>query len=237
MKFVARILMVILVFVFACKKDTQTTPSPLTVKNNAGFDEMKAYAFFQPGTYWVYEDSLHPGTLDSVWVTHSLLAYDTVKQANGGIQPGIYPYFLMQTKDVANNTREYSCYSEVANFGTHNGKLDIVVDWNSSNYYYGKYYLMNSKFVNGSESSYNGYTFYNSNIHGDLTTFKFIKDSIKVINSTYHNVVAFNNLDGVGIVYWKYNTDIYITKNIGIIKRIEVDSSKNWNLLRYNINQ
>ena len=229
MKLGARITILILVFVFACKKDTQTTPSPLTVKNNAGFDEMKAYAFFQPGTYWVYEDSLHPGTLDSVWVTQSLLAYDTVKQANGGIQPGIYPYFLMQTKDVAGNTRDYSCYSEIANFGTYNGLQRVEISWNGPTQYYGEYYFIHNRYIPGSMQSKFTY---------DSCTFIKQVDSLVINNISYKKIIVFKNVVNIGQFTSQWSRIIYsLSDNKGVIRRHEIDSNRVWNLLRYSVVQ
>ncbi|GAB2470179.1 hypothetical protein GCM10011375_40990 [Hymenobacter qilianensis] len=58
-----RWLSLLLVVPFACKKpEPEPEAMPLPT-------ELKAYTLFEPGTYWIYQDSASR-QLDSVWVTH-----------------------------------------------------------------------------------------------------------------------------------------------------------------------
>lgn len=67
------IILLLALLAWQCRKDEKpVTPLP------AG---LKAYAYFQPGTYWIYQDSA-TGRRDSVWVTSARTWVHTTKDRN-----------------------------------------------------------------------------------------------------------------------------------------------------------
>ena len=53
-----------------CQKCKKKQPEPETGFSSSVNTDLYAYAYFKPGTYWVYQDSIS-GILDSVYITYA----------------------------------------------------------------------------------------------------------------------------------------------------------------------
>lgn len=69
----------------------------------------------------------------------------------------------------------------------------------------------------------------------DYVYYKYFYNNISINDSTYHNVQKWLNMHS--IIDYEQNTYYYIAKNVGIVRREQLDSNRTWNLIRYNIIQ
>lgn len=232
--------MVLCVFFFACKKDTKTTNTPIQNIPSPGYEDLKPYCYFKTGSYWIYQDSLHPSNFDSVYVIQHGINWDTIKtETFSCIKPGIYELFGTKMKDSEGKTWDFICESSsgfrCVNQGRFIVRLNISQTICSLNYVSSGTFLsnwFNSGYVINSMLSTN---------EGDIMTFLGSFDSLIVNNITYKNVKKVNNyiMGSVntycGAQFVKYNINYYLAKDLGIFRRIELDSNRVWNLIRYKI--
>jgi hypothetical protein len=203
------LLAVIAVMLYGCKKDS---PPKVT---EADLAALKAYCYFLPGTYWIYEDNR--GNTDSMYVTGSISGYDTTRE---------HYYFICWIHSA------YDTY-------------DYKIEWNTSwttykptrhkvfmtklkpGDYVGQIFLMEYPFVEGNKLYWD-----NSNT---ITT-KMYYNSIEINHNKFYSVVEVNESRDVTNAYFQ-QTNYYIAKNVGIIQEELIDSSNVWTLVRYNVVQ
>lgn len=223
-----------------CKKDTKTTTTPPQNIASPGYEELKAYCYFNTGSYWVYQDSLHPAIYDSVYVIQHGINWDTIKtETFNCIKPGIYELFGTKMKDSQGKTWDFICESSSGFRCVNQGRvivnLDIITSICSNNFSIGCTFLSN--WFTPGYSIENMYT----SVKGDKMTFLSNLDSIKVVGNKYETVKEVNNyitgafLTNCGSLPVRYNTNYFVAKNIGIIRKVEIDSNRVWNLIRYKI--
>ena len=228
------ILLMSVVFTY-CKKDTKTTTTPPQNIVSPVYEDLKPYCYFKTGSYWVYQDSLHPANYDSVYVIQHGIGWDTIKvETISCIKPGIYEVFGTKMKDAQNRTWNFICESSTGyrctNIGRYIVKLDLSFVFQATNLnasftylsnYYNPGYVINSLISN----------------YGDKMTFYGYYDSLEVNSKKFKSVICFNNyvLGSYVNTSFKINTNYLVSKNIGIIRKVELDSNRIWNLLRFNL--
>lgn len=209
-----------------CQKCKKKQPEP-----DLGFSapvntDLYAYAYFKPGTYWVYQDSIS-GILDSVYITFANKGTYTNGDAEvaQGYYRGTFSWFscdaissydhykyqnwMDQSYEVTSNTplvKRVKIQTPISSSGggtniniaiVPTGKtLYVQLDYVTYQYYYSVFSVKSQMF-----SATQKWTNYGSNCDDDQ------------------------------------NTNYYIAKNIGIVRREQLDSNRTWNLIRYNIVQ
>lgn len=101
-----------------CKKDKDCPPmtEPCPCTGDACIDEMMAYTYFLPGTWWVYEEQ-NSGLRDSVYVYEAFegenengFRYFTVRMHS---EYDGYNYYLEYSETVTNNINYPQCISHL----------------------------------------------------------------------------------------------------------------------------
>jgi hypothetical protein len=215
----------------SCERN-QLPPSPY--HNWPIPQEALDYGYFKVGTYWVYEDSASHN-LDSIYVSTSYSSNIIIPEANNGGYYGLYGEFEV---DMKNGTQS-ALYMNWANMTYSPGVLStnpgggIICTINRGE--------NNLSGVGGSDfylitppSTYSNAWLHYSNM-----------DSVMVLTdhaSYYYESILFNQVVQVyyskGASTYKYSrANIYLKKNIGIVKKQLLDSHEVWNLKRYHIVQ
>jgi hypothetical protein len=203
-----------------CKKDPNPDPGYSAPMQR----DLYAYAFFQPGTYWVYEDSVSH-IIDSVYVIYADSSTYTNNETNADHYKGTFHRF--QCKMISS----YDHY--------------MYQNWMDQSYE-----------VNGSAPTVNRERYImpgSGNINGRTINIAICNVgkslSVALDYVTYVNYYPSLSLNGQGFSsvqkWFTYNSNCddnknayyYISKNVGIIRREQVDSNRTWNLIRYHINQ
>lgn len=203
------------------------------------------YCCFKKNSYWVYEDSIS-GKIDCTYVTSAQVTTYTVGPNSDKDYTGTFHYYNMFTKDGIGDISQYEVYDEdgAQRAKCCNSRYDCKVHWNrpagpvdsmggsTPGIYFGSYTYMFNDFTNGATGGgglSGGYgdecwsrgvvnSYINSNLYSDIKIFEFYKTG--------------------GLAY-PYSTRIknYIVKNIGVVKRIDLDSNRTWLLKRYSVSQ
>lgn len=93
--------------------------------------------------------------------------------------------------------------------------------------YVGETYLMTNRFIDGEFAVlYTG---------TGITYFKDYYDSLNCQNLSFYKVVKF--FDSANASEYGSQTNFFIAKNIGIVRKEILNNSKIWNLIRYHIVQ
>lgn len=214
-------------FMLSCRKDPKPTGGSGT---NYGFvpvpQNLMDYAYFKPGTWWVYQDSVS-GKIDSVYVSSSSTGYDTIDANDNLGYTGIFGWF---------NLRYYNSYGFYYNqychtsYGTNTPRVPVYFYKASSQYNSTQGILMTSRFVVGDYIYVSG-----SNSQQGILRCEGTFDSLWILNNKFINVVTFYN--SVQKVEKDNRTITFFAKNIGLIKKQLLDSNQNWQLIKYNIVQ
>ncbi len=210
----------------ACQKCKKKTPEP-----NHGFSapvntDLYAYAYFKPGTYWVYQDSVS-GILDSVYITFANKGTYTNGDAEvaQGYYRGTFSWFSC---DAISSYDHYKYQNWMDQSYEVNGSLPTVT---------------RSKYIMSGSGSNNGETIHLAiapigqqlTAYPDYVYYQFFYNNILIKDSSFNNVQRwFNKRSNIDD---EQNTYYYIAKNIGIVKKQQVDSNRVWNLIRYHIIQ
>lgn len=210
----------------ACQKCKEKQPEP-----DPGFGEpvntdLYAYAYFKPGTYWVYEDSIS-GILDSMYVTSA----DKGSYTNGdaevaqGYYRGTFNWFKC---DMISSYDHYK----------YENWMDQSYEVNGSAPTVNKVRLQMPNSGTSGGTTINtaiipvGNTLY---VHLDHVVYQKYYSTFSVKTQTFSETQKWynynSNCDDDQDTYY------YISKNIGIVRREQTDSNRTWNLIRYNIIQ
>ncbi|MBS1636220.1 MAG: hypothetical protein JST26_09910 [Bacteroidetes bacterium] len=216
-------LMLVLTACQKCKKDPEAKP-------NYHFEipqELWDYGCFKPGTYWVYEDSISH-IIDSVWVFKANGGNKTISESND------YPY--------TGTFGWYSCWSE-SSYDHYQYENWVDQTWNV-NYSDKSITALNREKYSTANSSYNtGQTILmaNANLNKKLGTYPDYTEYVYLYNIYSENGLNFSSVEkwynSKSIIDDKQNTNYYIARNIGIIRREQADSNHVWKLVRYHIVQ
>lgn len=207
-----------------CKKDKNAEPEKgFSAQVNP---DLYAYAYFKPGTYWVYQDSIS-GAIDSVYVTFANKGTYTNGDAEvaQGLYRGTFNWF---TCNAISSYDHYKYQNWMDQSSEVNGSPPTV---------------NRERFIMPGSGNKNGQTIHIATIlpGQHLTSYP---DYI-YYTFFYNNYIVFGNLVS-SVQKWlnkksmiddKQDTYYYLAKNVGIIRREQLDSNKTWNLVRYHINQ
>jgi len=195
------------------------------------------YCYFKTGSYWVYKDSVS-GVIDCVYVKNAYVqTYDVLESANKGYT-GTFHHYYVKTMDGIGDEREYDIYDEdaVQTAKCCGGRYNCQVHWNrpstttQAGHYYGSYTYVFNDFTPGITGGVGS---------GEQCWFKASVGTMTLNNMSFMNVVQFENSINVADINWSvhpYRFMNYISKGVGAIKRIDLDSNRVWKVKTYKIN-
>jgi hypothetical protein len=201
------------------------------------------YCYFNKNSYWVYQDSVS-GLIDCTYVTSAQIITYNVDANSGKDYVGTFHYYNMFTKDGIGDERQYEIHDEDAAFTSKccNGRYRCETHWNRPSKtdtngndivgtYFGAYTYIFNNFTNGIEGGGYGYN--------EQCTSKGELASLSIFNNPFSNIIVFENYiqGGLSTNYFKYKFRNYISKHVGVVKRIDIDSNRVWLLKRYNVSQ
>jgi hypothetical protein len=209
-----------------CQKCKKKQPEPDAGFNSPVNTDLYAYAYFKPGTYWVYQDSI-TNILDSVYVTYANNGTYTNGDAEvaQGYYRGTFNWFKCE---MISSYDHYKYQNWMDQSYEVNGSIPVanrekyIMPGSGSNF--GKTVHVAITSIGQQISAYPDYVYY-----------KKFYNNITINDSLFYNVQKWLNMHS--IIDYEQNTYYYIAKNIGIIRREQLDSNRTWNLIRYNIIQ
>lgn len=191
-------------------------------KNDAGpnvsdeeYKTIKEYVYFNPGSYWIYQDS--HGNIDSMFTYESGEGLDT---ASG------YRYFTSRMHSSYDNY-DYRIFYNSGWTTFHPTRHKVFMNKSGPGDYVGEIILLKYPFVQG-----NILYWYNEN---DITSEEYYP-TYMINGSNFNSVIKMHETRDVTNDYFQ-STNYYIAKNVGIIQEELIDSSNVWKLIRYNIVQ
>jgi len=205
-----------LLAISGCKKhdDYDGMKPPLLIP-----DEVKSYSLFQPGTYWVYIDSVSE-RVDSVYVYETSHSYDTVEYFN---KLRVYEIYVVKMRSAMDG---YDYIFEVNTTYSYNKEnmFDVFHEKYKPGDYVGRGLLYLYPPVIGQDMPYFG-------------THLMVKN---IINSYIQNGVTYADViqiyHDIGIEVSK-NVTNFIARDYGIIRKEYADSNQVWKLTRSHIIQ
>lgn len=152
----------------------------------------------------------------------------------------------MYTKDGIGDDRHFEIYDEDAAQRAKccNSRYDCKVHWNrppgkidslggnTSGIYFGLYTHMFNDFTlnaTGGTGLSNG--------NGDMCWYRGEESTLTLFGKTFNDCRKYEVFKSGGLFYSEKKFINYIVKNIGVVKKIELDSNKVWLLKRYNVIQ
>ncbi len=219
-------LLLISICLAACQKCKKNKPKPELGYSAPINHDLYAYAYFKPGTYWVYQDSIS-GILDSVYITYANSG--TYTNGDAEVAQGYYRGTFNWFKCDAISSYDHYKYQNW---------MDQSYEVNGSSPTVNR-----EKYVTSGSGSNFGMTIHTSAISVGKTLYVSLD---YVVYQNYYNLFAVKNQTFAATQKWfNYNSNIdndqntyyYIAKNIGIVRREQLDSNRTWNLIRYNIIQ
>lgn len=204
-----------------CSKCKKKQPEPEKVYSFPIQPDLYSYAYFKAGTYWVYQDSV-TNVLDSVYVTSSDSGTYTNAPGTPNLYAGTFNYFSCSMLSSYDHYRYQNWMDQSYEV---NGSKPVV---NRS-----RYATTNSGSNTGSDiliGLINIGTSFGNNIKYDYF-YNTFNVKILVFPNTQKWINPTNYYDD------NQKTNYFIAKNIGIVRREQLDSGKTWNLIRYHIVQ
>ncbi len=237
-------ILIVIISLTGCQKCKKKQPlvNPEVQPLSNSYQVFKDMFYFKAGSYWIYQDSLHPSMLDSVWVYYAGINYDTIKVTENCVNAGIYEIFGTYTKSslrpsvLTLDVENFVCHDWVQYSCAADGKLllydndpphgsTFMTSWFIPGVVFYSQIPSGTSWFGGSSKFINKYT----SITAGINSFS---DVCEV------NHEGYKSSDGTTIHYqWRYNTNYYIANKIGIVKKVELDSNRVWNLVRYNVLQ
>jgi len=212
------LLAAVIALIYGCKKDEPD-------ESNVSYEDIKPvkdYVYFQPGTYWIYEDNY--GNVDSMYVYSAGEGIDTVRKSNGDIE-GIYRFFQSKIHSVYDDYNYYIGYnSGWTSF--HPTQHKVFMTKTKPGDYVGQIFLTLYPFKIGDWRYWND---------SKTTTIDYFQN-YGIDNNSFVSVGKVNVFNDITNNY-RQTTNYYIAKNVGIIQEELIDSSNVWKLVRYNIVQ
>jgi len=212
----------LIVFLISCNKEGSTSSQSYTIPLP---QVLKDYGYFLPGTYWVYQDSASHAT-DSVYVIAASCGNNNVSQSQNLGYTGSFGY--LNEKWGGTHESEINNLSVDMNDARSGGPALLWMDKTVGSTLIGKNLLMTDSWTPG-------YTVYPATESAGCLEFINLYDSLKVLNTSYKKVIQV--YDRKNILHQNNRTNIYISKNQGIIRKVLLDSNKVWNLIRSHIVQ
>jgi hypothetical protein len=191
---------------------------------------MQPYMFFDLSSYWIYEEQTS-GVIDSVYVTISTAARDTLYYSNGAFH-SVYDYYLIRA--------ESSLSGEVSEYRVLGAEMvfdeavypDTVFymyrkDWTAAGDYNGQTIAMFYPF--DSQHSVVPYS------QPGVITLPEQYDSLLVQGEYFYQVKAFH--DSMNSTEANEETKFFFALNKGIIRKEKPNLGEVWDLIRYNLVQ
>jgi len=205
-----------LLIMLSCKKDNANTPNyDISIPQ-----EVYDYAYFKKGSYWVYEDSA-THVLDSIYVTKDSSGTWKVLKESGLGYTGSFGWFTNDMHSSYSGWDYRVWISQIWAIGKSQSRTYIERSKPSvptvTNLYF------NNKFTAG----------YKEQHQYGLYTFWYSYNKYIVLNDTFDNTICVQS--DKNAAESMNNTYYYISKRVGIIKKVLVDSQRVWNLKRYHI--
>lgn len=209
-----------------CQKCKKKQPEPDPGFSSPVNMDLYAYAYFKPGTYWVYQDSIS-GILDSVYITYA--NNGTYTNGDAEVAQGYYRGTFSWFKCDAISSYDHFKYQNW---------MDQSYEVNGS-----PPTVNREKLVTVASGSNFGTTIHTSAIPVGKTLYVALD---YVIYQNHYDLFSVKTQSFTSTQKWyNYNSNIdndqntfyYIAKNIGIVRKEQLDSNRTWNLIRYNIVQ
>jgi hypothetical protein len=212
--------------VSCCKHDTE--PSPCECGEVNSIEELKEWAFFKEGTYWIYEEE-NTGARDTLTVVNS---HDFITD-QGNVQfdyethrsgDGYYYWFWFNEGWTSDCGAQNCCRCRT---------------------------LWCDKYISGDADGeerlfrfpnfVGNYTYISVGLEEGLIEVIELFDTYCLANECFENVVKSNNslsvLDQAPTTNEYYSVTYYFSKSIGIIRKEIQQTSEIWNLIEYQITQ
>jgi hypothetical protein len=188
--------------------------------------DLYAYAYFKPGTYWVYQDSIS-GILDSVYIIFANKG--TYTNGDAEVAQGYYRGTFNWFQCDAISSYDHYKYQNWMD-------QSYEVDNGSPRVFRSKYIMSNSG-NNAGKTLHMGAVDVGKEffIYPDKVIYEKYYSSFQLQASSYLATEKWYNKKSV--IDNEQDTYYYIAKNIGIVRREQLDSNRTWNLIRYNIIQ
>lgn len=183
-------------------------------------EEMKRYIAFKPGSYWIYQDSA-TGKTDSVYVDYYFFKRDTGWEVTNQYQidydacelrtvssyDGYFYDYEISTRQSGISNHRHKMFREKLKFGDY-------VGWTACFEY---------PFVDGNKLY----------VYNDIIITIKHMDSFTHNNMIYRNVSIVSNTENY--TEFQSRTITYFGENVGVIRKVNIDSNNVWNLIKYQI--
>ena len=203
----------------SCREDPNIPPCELDPGQCYRVEEIKDFFYFQPGSYWVYEEETS-GELDSTYVTYS-------EEDPASYYFNIYVYSNRDEYYYHYWPKKVSEYLPDSGLTTKTGYSTIIKmsktkpgDFVSENYIF-KYWV-----DKGDSLPIGSATCYNNVIH-----FTNLYPTLEIEGNQFENVYELDE-QCTGSEHYQ-RTVKYYAKYHGLVKKVLVDSNEVWNLVRY----
>ncbi len=190
--------------------------------------EAKDYCYFQPGTYWVYQDSA-TGELDSVYVYEAGAGIDTVTATQSNPTEGIFEWLYCNKK----STRDGYEYNSWIDMSWSLPQFDASTKMYTSKTRPGD--PVGQTIQIGFPLSSNQKIYYTGWNSGE-NVISINRLNIDIVN----NIDTFNNVITSSHTYCcllPFQAKFYYTPHVGLFRAEQPDSGRVWKLLRANIVQ
>ena len=218
--------LVICVCLTGCQKCKKKQPEPDPGFSSLVNTDLYAYAYFKPGTYWVYQDSIS-GILDSVYITYANSG--TYTNGDAEVAQGYYRGTFSWFKCDAISSYDHYKYENWMD-------QSFEVNNNIPRVFREKFQMPGSGYNSGNTihiaTVSTGKELY---IYPDKVVFEKNYPNFPVLTNNFSSTQKWFN--SKSIIDDEQNTNYYVAKNIGIVRREQLDSNRTWNLIRYNIIQ
>lgn len=208
--------LMILVCMAGCRKGEDEVTGPLLIPQ-----EVKDYMYFEPGTYWVYIDSVS-GRVDSVYVYQTTHSFDTLTL--GKNPKRAYEIFVVKAHSEMDG---YDYYFEVNTTysANDNSIFNLFKEKLKPGHYVGQTVLFNYKPIKGQ-------IFYEANATKTIID---IYNSFNLSGRIFYDVVQV--YQDLSVIEVSNHANCFFSKNYGLIRKELADSNQVWNLVRSNIIQ
>ena len=205
-----------------CKKEAEPVPERPIPEYKLPDDFLRYFAF-KPGSYWVYKNTKN-GMLDTVTVTKYGFGYHTLINATDG--KALYKY---ESFDGEMHSSAYP-----ADYFLHAEPLRGSIDVNSHGVCYTLNLASNGPWGGGADDWIMFHAF-NKWASYDILSGKIILESIdsnmKVSQNNYDNIKVFYL--GYSSMFGQSKLRLFYVKEIGLIKRSNLDNGDDWEMINY----
>jgi hypothetical protein len=229
MKNITHYFLLFTILISGCRPDEITGPSSPYEHTLYIPQEAKDYCYFQPGTYWVYQDSA-TGELDSVYVYEAGAGIDTVTATQSNPTEGIFEWLYCNKKSARDG---YAYNSWIDMSWSSQPQIDAST----------KMYTIKTRpgdpvgqtIQIGFPLNSNHRTYYTSWGSTQNTTNIDRLMGYSVNFGDTFNLVIRSNHDYCCLL--PYRANFYYAPHVGLFRAEQPDSARVWKLLRANIVQ